>query len=1068
MSSKDLPSTDAAPGGDSAGPRSRRSIVAIVLGVLFVLYVGAGYFVVPRVVDSQLVRIVEEQTGVRPELEGVAFDPFDWRLSILGFSLPDPAGGDPAVAFDALEVNVRVLELLVLNLALEEVLLVAPRISAVLDVDGELNFLALLPASDPAEKKEEAPIANDEEGGLIVDVESIRIERGALRFQDRSQVPVFDVRVTPLDLTVEGFTTRAGVNSPYALNVRIGEQTELDWRGTIGLDPIRSEGEIAITGFDLRLPWDFLSDRLRFEVAEGRLGAATRYVLSGGEGLEFTLSEGSLTIEDIDIRDRADGAQVISVPSLALTNITASGGLAGLASLTVGVATLDSARIDSRIEGDGTVALVELVELFEIEATAPSAEKTAPNTSESALNAEADLIGTMGESDESEASTDSGKPVTPAASLAAAPDDPAEAKEPAPAPAPEIRIERVQVRNFELAMEDRSPARTVPIEVGPLSLDVTGISSKLTSELGVTLKTGIGEGGTLTLSGPLTLKPLAAQLAIEATTIGLGVYQPYLEDVASLDIPTGSLSAALAVGVASQANGPLSVTAKGRIQVDDLLTIDRRLSRKFLEWQSLRIEGLDYSAERVGIDEIALAGALAHFVIGIDGRTNVESIFAGGSPEPSDDSSSADASSEDDLAMPAADASASASPKVEIGKIILDGIGAKFDDLTLDPHFAISLDDLTGVIEGLSSDNLSRAQLNLTGRVDDVAPVRIEGQINPLSGDAYTDIAIRVEGISLPAFTPYSSRFVGYRIERGKLGLDLDYKLNGRHLEAKNLVILDQFDFGDRVESEEATGLPVGLAVAILRDPKGNINIPLPIEGDVDDPSFSILGLLGKALVNLVTRVAMSPFAAVAGLVGVSSDDLAVVNFESGSERITEEERVELDTLAAVLVKRPELQLEIRGRADPAVDEGGLRRKRIEAEVRLAAFKSLSRRERQRVGEPAALDLADDDRLDGLTQMYRDRIGGRVRDLIPEADDPPRGPGRTRALSDAALEALAAQIVIGDADCRTLARARAAAIQGAMLASELVSADRVVLVDVEVGPVGEADRVPTELALSTE
>jgi hypothetical protein len=128
----------------------------------------------------------------------------------------------------------------------------------------------------------------------------------------------------------------------------------------------------------------------------------------------------------------------------------------------------------------------------------------------------------------------------------------------------------------------------------------------------------------------------------------------------------------------------------------------------------------------------------------------------------------------------------------------------------------------------------------------------------------------------------------------------------------------------------------------------------------------------------------------------------------------------------------------------------------------------LSRRERKRADEPAALDLADDDRLDGLTQRYRERIGGRVRDLIPEADYPPRGPGRTRALSDAALEALAAQVVIGDADCRTLARARAAAIQGAMLASELVSADRIFLVDVEVGPVGEADRVPTELALSTE
>ena len=233
-----------------------------------------------------------------------------------------------------------------------------------------------------------------------------------------------------------------------------------------------------------------------------------------------------------------------------------------------------------------------------------------------------------------------------------------------------------------------------------------------------------------------------------------------------------------------------------------------------------------------------------------------------------------------------------------------------------------------------------------------------------------------------------------------------------------------------------------------------------------------MLGLLGQTLINVVTKVATSPFAAVAGLVGASGDELGRVAFESGSEAISDEEQVELASLVKVLVEKPSLRLEIRGRADPEVDDPGLRRAKVESDIRLSAYQRMSRRARESIGDPAAVVLDADDRLDELDRLVRDRIGQRARDLVPAEAMPSRGPERTRVVSAAALKALVGQVTLGDADWRKLARARAAAVQAAILSTAEISPDRVFLVDVEVAEEGTVDSaargVVTELALKVD
>lgn len=1079
--------------------------VGIALAALFVLYLAAGFFIVPIVVESQLASTIEQQTGTRPTVEDVRFDPLRWRLVLTGFAMPDPDTGEKVVGFESLVVDVAVVDLLFARLELDELALVAPTIEAVIDETGKLNLAAFAPDEGEEVEPESEPESSEDEERLVVQIDWLRIERGALRFEDRMQTPAFELAIEPLDLEFTHFTTRAGGESQYALRVGIGEETELRWDGSLGLDPLGSTGRIELDRFDLEVPWDYLSDRLAFEVAGGELDARASYVLAFADGLSLDLDEARVDLRDAAVRDPAIDEAVVLVPAFSVTGIAAHVDQDGLARLDIDAVELEGGHARSHLSEDGELRLATLLTPVEaeppaaepetppaeqaeavVETVAEVADEVTPDVVVEAANevaeevvAEAEAAVASNEVVEdpgSSAAPDAAGDANSKAALAAA-DTAAAEDDDAPGGRPAIRVERVAVRGFEIAIEDRSAPRPVSLVFSPIDLTASGYSSAPGSEIEVELESGFGEGGRLAIRGPVTPDPLATTLAVELDAIPLGPLQPYVDDFARLDVPSGLFAASLEVDVREAGGAAPAISVRGRLQLDDLLTVDRRLERSFLEWSSLRVEGLDYSSGapgapgapgaatdsasgepsgRVRIDEIGLADAQVHLVVSADGRTNLDAIFGG---ETTGEGAAERANPDE----------ASAGPlRVEIAAVRLDGVGADLDDLSIEPHFEVSLDDLTGTIEGLSSERNVRARVALVGKIDQVAPVRVSGEINPLAGVIYTDVRVDVEGVSLPAFTPYSGRYVGYAIDRGKLRLDLEYELADRHLEASNRIHLDQFAFGRQVESESATSLPVRLAVAVMRGPQGDIDIALPIAGDLDDPSFSVFGLLGKALVNVVTRVATSPFAALAGLAGASGEELSKVAFAAGSPRLSETEQSELASLVPMLADRPALNVEVRGRADPVAEQAGLRREKIQTALRQAVWEQLSGSEREALDEPSALVLDPQQRRAGLDRLARERLGKPAVELVAAEALPPPGPERDRVVANAALEALAARVELTEADWRSLALARGAAIQGALLASAQLSPDRVFLVDVKVGSVAEGDAVTAVLELSAD
>ena len=359
---------------------------------------------------------------------------------------------------------------------------------------------------------------------------------------------------------------------------------------------------------------------------------------------------------------------------------------------------------------------------------------------------------------------------------------------------------------------------------------------------------------------------------------------------------------------------------RGRFALSNLALASRDQSEQFLTWESLAVTevALEVEPTTVTIGEIALVKPSATVAIAADGAINVMQALS-----PPQDSGVEE--SEDEEENPKKEQKENAEQEnsqvvpVKINSVKIDNAAVDFSDKSIKPNVKMSVQEFTGTIKGLSSEQLTKADVDLKGKVDQYAPIAIKGKINPLSKDAYTDLAFIFKNWGLTGISPYSGKFAGYPITKGKLSLDLAYKVSEHTLEGENKVLVDQLTMGEEIDSPDAPSLPIPLALALLKDRNGQINIDLPVAGDLNDPEFSYGGIIWQALVNLITKAATSPFAALGNVLGGSGEDLQFVAFSPGGTSLGEKESEKLLSLAKALEERPGLRLEIAGATDSSI-----------------------------------------------------------------------------------------------------------------------------------------------------
>jgi uncharacterized protein involved in outer membrane biogenesis len=513
-------------------------------------------------------------------------------------------------------------------------------------------------------------------------------------------------------------------------------------------------------------------------------------------------------------------------------------------------------------------------------------------------------------------------------------------------------LDQTQLNHFRVVALDRSLKPAAGLTLDDIDASVTGFSQDLKASVPVKLALKVKEGGSLKAEGTLVPAKGTLDARLDLTDLNLTPAQPYLTQFANATLRSGRASS----------RGRLTVGTKTRYQgsfrVADLRINESRTGERLLAWRNLSTEKLSATPDALNIDELKLDGLGGKLVIHKDRSTNLQDVLK---PRP--------AASAKAQAKPAGKA-AKPGFRLAIDRVNLRNGELDFADESLALPFGARIHGLKGYVNGITGQAGSPAQIELDGLVDDYGLARAAGQMDFLNPTGYTDIKVVFRNVEMTRLTPYSATFAGRKINSGKLSLDLEYKIKDRQLEGENKIVMDRLTLGERVESPTAKDLPLDLAIAILQDSDGVIDLGLPVSGSLDDPQFSYGRIIWKAFTNVIGKIVTAPFRALGRLFGGSGEKLEAVVFDAGEPGLLPPEQEKLKQVAQILAKRPRLALTVQGGWSPEVDGLAIRERQLRRALAELMGRKLAPGE-----DPGPLTLAQPATRDAVEKLYAARFG---------------------------------------------------------------------------------------------
>lgn len=606
-----------------------------------------------------------------------------------------------------------------------------------------------------------------------------------------------------------------------------------------------------------------------------------------------------------------------------------------------------------------------------------------------------------------------------------------------------VKVGTLALDGASVRIEDRSAGKPVVLVADGIALKVENFSTAKGATLAFDLDSRINKRGKLGASGTAVLDPLKTSLKLDLSNVDLLPLQPYVLEQTRIAISRGSLSSKGTLALETARDGSLRGQFRGDAGVTNFASVDRQSAVDFVRWRTLGVRGIDLKLApfALAVRDISLADFHTRLILDEEGKLNLREIQPG--------AERADAERQKaEAALADAQAAQGPPPQVRIGRFAIKGGNIAFSDRFIRPNYDANLTGMAGELSGLSSDPDTIATLSLAGKVDNAAPVSIKGELNPFRQDQFLNIDASVKDFELTSLSSYSGKYVGYGIQRGKFSADLNYRIEERKLSASNRIFLDQLTFGEAVDSPDALNLPVQLAVSLLKNGRGEINIDLPVSGTMDDPEFSVFGLVMRALFNLIGKAITAPFSLLGAALG-GGEELSQVEFDPGVARPGSAQEEKLGVLAKALLDRPALRLDVTGLADPASDLDGIRRAKLLDQVRAVKLKALIKR-----GESAPslqeIEVSDQEYPELLAEVYDDADIEKPRNLI----------GFAKRLPVAETEALLLEsIKVGDEDMKALALQRAQQVRTWLVDNGGVPADRIFLVSPKAEQVSAGGRL---------
>jgi len=857
----------------------------LIAGGVVVLLILFGFFGLPPIVRAQATKQLSERLGRAVTIEKVRINPLVLSTTIEGFSIAEAdASEGEFTGWRRLYVNFDSWSLLTGGIGFQVIELDGFRARVAKAKDGSLNFndiVARLTAPDPEAPSPAAPKDPDAKPPALA-IGRLAVTDAQVSFSDESLDRPFSTVAGPLTFTLSKFRTVGDPNSPYQFEAVTAAGERFAWKGTVSADPVKSQGELVLEGIDIARLSPYYHQFVEGELRSAFVDVSGKYTfeLHGAEPA-LTLADGAFTLRDVRFGAPGNTEDAFALKRLAVTGLSADSVALKAA---IGKVAVEGVQVKAVRDTEG-IDLLRLV---------------TPKLPESAASATPAVV--------SPSST------------------------PAPAKLPTVTLGELSVSGVQVEVVDLTTPRRAEHRIENVTFSLRDIdSSDLAKALPLALEVTLPQEGRLAVNGTVAALPPAAELDVAVEGVTFANASPYVEPFLNIRLAGGVIRtegrATLRDGVAAFA---------GDFGIAGLHTVDGKLAQDFVKWTDFSITGIKATSEPLAFhaDEIRFVEPSGAVRVEADGTLSIAQVAAvSDAPAP--------AAADKNKAAPSASAAELPPVDISIGKFALDRAAFRFEDRSVKPAARGGIVDLTGTVTGLSSAALGRADVDLRGKVDGVAPVSITGKLNPLGKPAFVDLKVDFKNIDLqPGAGPYIGKYAGRELARGNLNVAITAKLNDRKIDADNLIVLDQFFLGEKTNSPDATKLPVGLALALLRDVNGKISLPVPVKGSLDDPEFKVGRVVVQVVVNVLTKAATSPFSLLGAAFGGGGDELGWQDFDAGSSALDEADVKKLETVAKALNARPALSLDIVGVYDPVADLAALRRARLEQQIRAAAWEA--------------------------------------------------------------------------------------------------------------------------------
>jgi uncharacterized protein involved in outer membrane biogenesis len=592
-----------------------------------------------------------------------------------------------------------------------------------------------------------------------------------------------------------------------------------------------------------------------------------------------------------------------------------------------------------------------------------------------------------------------------------------------------LKIDDLGIEDGKIQFLDAVPPGGGRFGISGLSLKGEHISTERNTKANISLSLRLDKTGVITVAGPVGIDPLSADLAINVKSVNLLGLQPYVDDKLKVSITDGKVSMSGNLNLQSADKDNLKTSYAGNILIANFATVDKVTGDGLLKWNSLFFKNVQagYNPLYLRVSDISLTDFYARLIVLPDGTINLQHLAEDQATE-KPKTTVPDKKTTERADKPLKD--------IQIGALSLQGGTIDFQDRYIKPNYGAKLVEIGGRVSGISSLASKTADVDLRGKLDNSAPLEITGRIHPFPDNLFVDLKAGFKDMDLSPLSPYAGKYAGYSIRKGKLSFELQYLIVEKKLDSKNKIFLNQFIFGDRVESPQATKLPVKLAVALLQDRKGDIDLDIPVTGTLNDPQFSVWQIVIKVIGNLLEKAVTAPFAILGSLFG-HGEELSYVEFDDGSSSIGGANSKKVETLIKVLHERPGLKLDIEGHVDIEKDREGLMRNQLIAKLKAQKLKDLSRHGQKAVSVDE-VQINDDEYNRYLTLAYEAEKFPKPRTAI----------GMAKSLSVPEMEKLMmTHFTVSDSDLRLLASQRAIQIESLLLKDGTISAERIFVVE---------------------